>query len=109
MAIMAFSISSLAEAPDCCQGRCPYGPSGPTPRALSGFDFSAALRNRRRIGFADYIRRPPLGARPIAGRRGPRRNVGALPPGTEIADSAYGGLADRGAVVGQRAHREEDQ
>ncbi len=52
------------------QGLRPYGLAA-YPRALSGLGFVARLRNRGRMGFAHCVRPPPLGARPIAARRGP--------------------------------------
>src|SRR5688572_29249898 len=50
-------------APVFTWGLCPHGPAGLPPRALSWHGFAGSRRNCGRMGFAHFIRSPPLGVR----------------------------------------------
>ncbi len=72
--VVIFDLPQMALDPTqqlSAQGLRPYGPSGLPPGFVEARFRRQARRNRGRMGFAHFIRPPPLGARPIAARRGP--------------------------------------
>ncbi len=102
-------------APAVCTGASPLRPGGPTPRALSGLDFSAALRNGGRMGFAHCIRPPSLGARPIAERWGPRiaerwgpRQVVGAAAGRRVLVCVNNGCSPSRKLLGRLADTKRD-
>ena len=58
---------------------------------------SVSLRNRGRMGFAHYIRPPPLGGSPIAARRGPGLSCSVYP--TSGCELEAGGPKDAGVTA----------